>query len=96
MDPLTSKRGGRSSTGQSARLWPGYVPVRARPVSLGLGAAPILHPRVRSSGEKSDALRRRARWFDSTRTRSGEVPLIATNGTVAEAGRRAALRLRCP
>ncbi len=27
--------GGRSLTGQSARLWPGSVPVRARSVSLG-------------------------------------------------------------
>jgi hypothetical protein len=31
----TGTCGGCSLTGQSARLWPGYVPVRARSVSLG-------------------------------------------------------------
>jgi hypothetical protein len=72
VDPFTGKRGGRSLTGQSARLWPGYVPVRARPVSLGSGSAPILYSSVRSSGRRAGFPEPR-RQFESALVRS-QVP----------------------
>jgi hypothetical protein len=86
-DWLRAERGGCSLTGQSARLWPGYVPVRARPVSLGSGS-------LRSHCPGSVAQGNRATPYEGVR--GGSIPPGPARGLSGATWGRSSVEERCP